>query len=165
MHVCNQVRDERISSFAPPLMLRSHASLTCQVLLRGTNGRTRALFGTMTLDHILSIRLDGATIKVIGKVRFAINSTALFHRLLSRGMHSESERSLLSSTHQCARRLSRAGAESDQIVLYTKRSLVDLLCETCASRHTPHCAEIGETDLLQTYGTKCDLNVKRAYDL
>ena len=80
-------------------------------------------------------------------------------------MHSESEMSLWSSTHQCARRLATVESESDQIVLYTKQSLVVLLSETCASRHTLHCAEIDETGLLQTYGTKCDPNVKRVCGL
>ncbi len=70
---------------------RSRSSMACPVLPGGTNGRTHALFGTMTLDQTLSIRPGGEALKVICKAHFEINSTGLFHTPLSRGMQSESE--------------------------------------------------------------------------
>ena len=92
---------------------RFRAAMTCHVLPRDTNGRTRALLGTMTLNQTLSLRPGGAAMKVIGKIRFEINSTGLSHTPLSKGMHSENEMSLWFLIHECARQLSTTEAESD----------------------------------------------------
>jgi hypothetical protein len=98
----------------------------------------------------------------IGTGPCRIDSPTPWHLALSTEKNSESETGFSSSSLLPAHRLLTLEAESDQIGRDSKPSLEDLWFLRDASVHKQHCAEIDETDSLQTYGTTADPNGESA---